>query len=236
MFSSPSSFNSSMSKGQTIAVLAYLPVHIVLIPLVLSVFMEKGMSQESANLLYYSIGTVYMLCTTFSFLRRDFDPLWEKPFSCLMEVLRGYVLMYLCNLVLGLLSGYILGPEQSMNPNNDSIMSMASQDWGKVSAMAIFLAPIVEELLFRAGIFGTLRRRSRLAAYLLSVLAFSLYHVYPYLLLDWRNAVYIIQYLPVSFILCMVYERSGTIWCSIFFHMLNNWLSMQVLSSMKELL
>ena len=45
-----------------------------------------------------------------------------------------------------------------------------------------------------------------------------------------------IQYIPVSFLLCRVYERTNTIWSSIFFHMLVNWVSMNALKMLEALL
>ena len=90
--------------------------------------------------------------------------------------------------------------------------------------------------MFRAGIFGTLRRYNRWAAYIAATLVFSAYHVYAYALQDSTYWLYIIQYIPVSFLLCRVYERTNTIWSSIFFHMLVNWVSMNALQMLEELL
>ncbi len=93
--------------------------------------------------------------------------------------------------------------------------------------MAVFLAPIVEEVLFRAGIFGFLRKYNRAAAYAVSVAVFSLYHLSGFILLDLRNLIYLVQYIPAGLILCRVYERSNTIWCPIGMHMLVNYMSLQ---------
>ena len=90
--------------------------------------------------------------------------------------------------------------------------------------------------MFRAAIFGTLRRHNRKAAYIVATLAFSVYHVYGYAVQDSTYWLYILQYIPVSILLCRVYERTNTIWSSIFFHMLINWVSMNALQMLKELL
>lgn len=50
---------------------------------------------------------------------------------------------------------------------------------------------------------------------------FCLYHVWQYAVLLW-DASYLllaIQYIPAAVVLCRIYERSGSIWTSIFFHM-----------------
>ena len=43
-------------------------------------------------------------------------------------------------------------------------------------------------------LFGTVRRRGRLAAYAVSVLLFCFYHVWQYVLLDWRYLLQMINY------------------------------------------
>ena len=74
-----------------------------------------------------------------------------------------------------------------------------------------------------------MRRRGRLAAYAVSVLLFCFYHVWQYVLLDWRYLLQMINYIPVSVALCYSYEKSGTIWVPIAFHMLVNAISMSAL-------
>lgn len=229
-------FSSRLSRGETLAALLYLPVHILVLPLVLLIAAAHlGLSMADINFLSYVIGTAYMLLLLFKFLRRDFDPLMDRPGNCVLEILVNYGLMYVCNLaVSGILM--LLPLAGSENPNNAVLIDMAGTEWGKVSAMAVFLAPIVEECMFRAGIFATLRRYNRWAAYAVSVLAFSLYHVYSYALTDSIYWIYIIQYIPVSILLCRVYERTNTIWSSIFFHMLVNWMSMNALKLLESLM
>ena len=102
---------------------------------------------------------------------------------------------------------------------------MAKSSLGPMAAMAVILAPIVEERLFRAGIFGLIRRKSRLLAYVLSVLLFGLYHVWQSAIFDPRQLVFLLEYIPSSLLLAYVYEQSDSIWGSIFLHMLTNGVS-----------
>ena len=48
--------------------------------------------------------------------------------------------------------------------------------------------------------------------------------------------VYLLQYLPVSWLLCRCYERCNSIWGSIFFHMTVNAVSISALNALSELL
>ena len=96
----------------------------------------------------------------------------------------------------------------------------------------MLLTPLVEELMFRGGIFGLLRRRSRVLAYAGSILLFAVYHTWQYALTDPRNWLYLLQYLPASFALCRCYEKTESIWTPILFHVLNNGVSLLALSLM----
>lgn len=230
-------FTSRLSRGETAAVLIYLPIHLLVLPALLKLLMQRGtLDDVNANFIVYAIGVVYMLGLLGGFLRRDFDPLCDRPLFCAMEILKSYGLMYLGNLAVTLLFMLLLGQETAENPNNSGLMDMAGRGWGKMSAMAVFMAPIVEECLFRAGIFGTLRRYNRWAAYAVAVLAFSAYHVLPYAVKDPVYWLYFIQYVPVSFLLCYVYERSNSIWSSVFFHMLVNYIAMNALKFLEDLI
>lgn len=228
-------FTSRLSRGECFAVLAYLPVHILILPTLLVVFYAKGYIDEAQmNFLCYAVGAVYMIAAAFRFLRRDFDPLCDRLWSCVIEILSSYVFMLALNMVVSMLVGLVV-PTQG-NPNNSSVMELYGEDYGMISAMIIFLAPIPEELMFRAGIFGTIRQHNRTAAYIVSILAFSLYHVWNYALTRPIYLLYMIQYIPVSYLLCRCYERTNSIWTSIFFHMFTNGLALRALSAIQEML
>ena len=228
-------FTSCQTKGEAIAAWVYLPIHMVLLPLFISYVLLSFLPDVSVavfNFIYYAVGVAYMLFFQLRFLRRDFDPLCDRLFSCFIEILAGYGIMLALNLVInGLLS---LLPMD--NPNNAAVFDMADTEMGTVSAISIFLAPIVEELLFRAGLFGQLRRRSRALAYTVSILVFSLYHIWSYALFDPRALLYIVQYIPATFALCRCYERTDTIWAPIFLHMLINGISLSIISSFGDYL
>ncbi len=231
----PLPFTSRQTRGEAVAALVYLPLHAVLLPLLLSFLLLNFFPESSTavfNLIYYALGAVYMLCFELRFLRRDFDPLCDRPIRCLTEVFIGYGLMLGMNLAVNL--GLSLLPAD--NPNNAAVMDMAGSELGTVSAMAVFLAPLVEELMFRGAVFGRLRRRSRALAYGASMLLFSVYHVWSFALLDPRQLIYLVQYLPASFVLCRCYERTDSIWGPIFLHMLINGISLSVISSLGEYL
>ena len=232
----PASFTSRMTRGEIIAVLLYLPLHIWLLPqLLYSLSATSGLSDLQINLIVYIAGALYMLLFAGRFLRRDFDPLCDHFRYCLLQVLICYGMMIAFNLILNSILLLVL-PSESANPNNAAVMDLAELEYGKTAALAIFLAPLVEEPIFRGAIFGFLRRRSRVLGYAASMLLFSLYHIWGYALMDPLYWIYLLQYLPVSWLLCRCYERCDSIWGSIFFHMTVNAVSISALNALTELL
>ena len=215
-------FTSRLETREAVFVLAYLPVHLVLMQLVCGyLFAQKLLTEAQANFLYYAVGFA------FRFLRRDFDPLADHPFTCLRTVVRGLLLMYCCDYLLVLLFESLLPEAQS--PNDAALQAALVQEAGLMRAELVYLTPVVEEMLFRAGIFGLLRRKNRLAAYLVSALCFSLYHVVPYAVQEPVYWLFLLQYLPVSLLLARCYERCSTIWAPIFFHAAVNAIAVSVI-------
>ena len=229
-------FTSCQSKWERILAMGYLPVHIVLAPLAGELLLRAaGVSVTWLNFSVYAVGAVFMLASQWRFLRRDFDTLCDGFIGCAVQVLSSYGAMLCFNLAVSGILVLILGDEGVSNPNNQSVTELTRVAYGPTAALAIFMAPVLEELMFRAGIFGALRKYSRTAAYIVSMLAFSLYHVWAFALEDPKDLVYMIQYLPISFLLCRCYERSSTIWTPIFLHMTVNAVSISVLGRLGAL-
>ena len=134
---------------------------------------------------------------------------------------------------LSMTAGYLLEPllEQlqapAENANQTAVAAIVRQMPLLTLLDVCLLAPLCEELLCRGLIFCGLYRHSPLLAYGLSMLAFSLMHVYQYLfsqspLLSLINAVI---YLPAGFVLGWVYARSESIWSAIILHIFLNIIS-----------
>ncbi len=226
-------FTGRLKKGETFAALAWIPVHILLLPWLLRFACRDGrMDISTANLVLYAAGTLYMLVMMGRFLRRQFDPLCDRFFFCLLQVAGSYLAVIAFNAAFATILVLISGGDIIANPNNQAVTGLAEESPGIISATGIFLAPIVEELMFRAGVFGAIRGRNRALAYIVSMLAFGIYHVWSYLPEDPLYILFVVQYLPVSWLLCRCYEKTDTIWTPIFLHMLINAVSMTVTERM----
>ena len=117
-------------------------------------------------------------------------------------------------------------------PNNDAVTGLARTDYKRMIAVAVLMAPLVEECLFRGVVFGTIRPKSRSWAYAASIALFSLYHVWQYVLVyqDPKLLLSALAYVPVSAALTFCYEQTRSIWPPVFFHMCINALSLTVLT------
>lgn len=212
----------TLSKGERIFALIWLPIHILVIPTALMLlFPTMGMTE--LNLWYFVISAAALLLVCMRGLRRDFDPLCERPWFCFITVLKGFGAIYAANLAVSLL--LMLFTDELVNPNEAAVDELMGMDFNKMAAAIIFLAPLAEELMFRGGVFGAVRTKSRRAAYIVSALLFAAFHVWSYALEDPMSLIYVLQYIPAGLALAWCYDKTGSIWGSIFLHMLNNGVS-----------
>ena len=227
-------FTSSMSRLECAAALGYIPMHVYLLPMTLFGFFDEGqLSELGANVVCYTVAFVFLLVCLWRFFRREFDALCDYGPGALAEAAKGYGILLLCNLAIGL-ALQLIG--QAENPNNAEVFSLAGEDPGMTTAVAVFLAPVVEEAMFRGGIFGLLRKYSRAAAYIGSVLLFAVYHIWGFALNDPTAWLYVLQYLPAGILLARAYEKTNSLWTAIFLHMTVNGVAMMALSALGDFL
>lgn len=151
-----------MPRGARIAGWVYFPIHAVVLPLtigaLLMAVLGKLPSDVTCNVLYYLCGLVFTLIAMWRFLRRSFDTMVGSILRCIGMMLAAYGIDVLLSLVLQL--GTSLIGELPV-PNNDTVTGLAKVDYKRMIAVAVLMAPLVEECLFRGVVFGTIRPRSR---------------------------------------------------------------------------
>ena len=227
-------FDNQMTPVQTAVGWCYFPLHFLLLPLLLRLYASVSgtLDASAVNLIYYGAGLVFVLVVMLSWLRREFDTLLDRPLPCLRGLLTAAVATYGLNFLLGVI--LLLLGDVDPNPNNTEIMAQASQDGGVIMALAIFIGPLIEETLFRGVVFGSIRARSRVAAYAVSLPLFALYHVWQYALYtgDLRMLLYGLQYIPIAFVMTWLYESTECIWTVVFYHMASNALTFLALNSL----
>lgn len=110
--------------------------------------------------------------------------------------------------------------DRAGNLNDSAISARAGSAPHMTLLIVLFLAPFVEETLFRGLVFGGLRERSRPLAYAVSCALFALAHVWQFAVAN-RDAAYFLlmaQYLIPGLVLAWAYDHGGTLWASIGLH------------------
>lgn len=213
-----------LTRGETAAGFVYLPLHFFALPLLLSlaVVYVPGMTELWGTLAYYALGALFLAVFMMPYLRRQFDALLDRPLHGLFSAVGAFMINMALSYVAMLL--LIRFGEAGDNPNNRTVFNLVGREFNVTKALAIFIAPVLEETLFRGVLFGSLYRRGRFLAFAVTMALFSFYHVWEYALaaMDARVLIHMIEYLPVSFSLCWCYERSGSLWAPIALHMFIN--------------
>ena len=224
-------FVNHMSRTQTALGWCYLPIHIVVLPVLLGLYaaVSPELGVTGVNLIYYGAGFVFALTVMLRFLRAGFDKLLDRPGRCLLAAVLALAAEYAMSMLVALLLLALLSAIS--NPNGAAAVDFAEQNYGAIKALGLFIGPVVEETLFRGVVFGSLCTRSRVLAYLVSTLLFGLYHVWQYALAyaDAALLLYAVQYVPISLALAWCYERTESVWPPVFVHMILNAVSLAAL-------
>lgn len=235
-------FNNKMSLRERIGGIVYIPIHSVVLPLLLSalyvrILETKGYELNDAllNLIIYAIGALFCFLFMWKYLKNSFGCIFDAPIKYLKTVFSGLCLYYAASVLVTIVILFIL-PENSslVNPNTENVEMIVYNNYNISIIMTVFFAPVVEECMFRGALFGSIVNKNRVLAYLVTIIVFSMYHLWGYFVTDysWELWVYLLQYVPATIILCRAYEKSGTIWCSIAIHALINFIATYTASTL----
>jgi len=211
--------------SEFLAGLIYLPIHFLLMSILIEfVLLSLGIEYTllELNLLFFSIGTIYLLIAMRRYLRESFGRFLHFGLSNLWVMLAGYGIRIGLNIPVILFVASLL-PE-IVSPNEQVVRGIIDQNLLLSLLMTVILAPILEELLFRGVLFAPLRKHGRALAYFVSTFFFALLHVivFLFLTLDPNLLLIMLLYVPAGIAFCWVYEKSGSIWTAIFLHALMN--------------
>lgn len=186
-------------------------------------------TQGISNFLAYLITLITVLIFSLEFLKEDFLKLKEKPKYYLIYILISIFGFIIITYVVELLLSFVTS-DQSENQNT---IEFIIENGGAVTMIiaTVLLAPILEELVYRKAIFQIFKKYSLAAAYIFSIIAFTLPHVLSSDMADLGNWILItIPYLLSAFLLVLVYHKSNeNIYVTILVHMANNLLAVMLI-------
>lgn len=190
-----------------------------------------GISYTAAqlNALFFLCNFVITALVFWRFLTRNLSLAPGNLLRILKAMLLGFCIYWLLQVGLDVIGQFLSGNMDI--PNDDTISSIAGENYRIMWAGAVLLAPMVEETLVRGLIFGTVRRLNRAAAYAAAAVVFAAMHVLSYLgQMDALTLGYnILVYGLPSIALCACYEYAGNIWAPIGLHMIINALGMSAM-------
>jgi membrane protease YdiL (CAAX protease family)/uncharacterized RDD family membrane protein YckC len=108
-------------------------------------------------------------------------------------------------------------------------LGFGSSVFGAVAAavLIIIVAPVSEEIFFRGFVFGGMRHR--LSLWPAAIVAGAIFGVFHFTGADSWGVIP--QLAMLGFLLCWLYEKTGSIWPTIMVHMLNNLLAFIVIAT-----
>lgn len=219
-----------LTKGECIAGWCYLPFYLVLLSYIIQyvcLWLGIGLTPLALNIVYFAVNLTAVLIIFHRFLRQRFfgGSFWLY----VQSVILGLVLYYGANYVIDLVMA-LLGQTITLY-NNDSVSALVDANYYVMLVITVVFAPVIEETLVRGLVFGSIHPTSRVMAYLVSCVVFTLMHSWQYFGAHPLGSVLLscLPYIPASIALAWVYEHSGTIWASITLHALINAVSLGVL-------
>lgn len=225
-------FTVQLRRSETIGGVIWLIVYMLFMSL-LVIFLLTLLGYGEDDVLIYQVFFVANFLITGvlfrHFLTDSLAVAMERPIRLLKGLLLGFCLYEIGQILVGM-AYTLIAPDLSAI-NDEGIAEIAGMNYGAMWAGAVLLGPMVEEVLMRGLVFGSLRKKSRVLAYIVSALVFSLLHVLGYVL-DLDAAAFLLNiglYLVPSIVLALTYEYTGTIWGPIGLHMILNAISMAAL-------
>ena len=221
-----------MTAGEQLAGLCFFLIYLLVLPFVTEPLfrlaeklLKTDISQTLQNTLYYYVLFAATVIIFHNFLGVATRRLIDNPRESVRTVLVGMVALYGLNELVFRLTNILIGNRTNLN---DTTISAQINDAPRVTMLiVILLAPFVEEVLFRGLVFGGLKSRSRVMAYLISCLLFAALHVWQFAVVqqDITYFVLMVQYLVPGLVLAWAYDHSGTVWAPFLIHAAANALS-----------
>ena len=228
-------FERPMSGPEKVAGWIYVPIHIFALPILLPsaalMLNSVGISLTDIqiNFIYYLLGFLFSALIMGHYLKNTFNDFADSVLRTLLNVVVCLVVYYCIAYVVNFVLAFFL--PDLINPNTGAVIENTMENSKSMFAVSVLLAPITEEVIFRGVVFGTVRRKNRIAAFVISALIFSVYHLWQFAVIGYSIGtlvLYAIQYIPASIMLAKCMEDSGNLWGPIFMHMTVNYLALLV--------
>lgn len=203
----------------------FFAVYLLVMPLLLerlihlfAVLLDTQISAAAANRVYYYILTAVTAVLFHRFLGNDMGRFFGSLNRCLTTAGMALVLFYGANELFYRLCNRFLMPVGNLN---DGVIAAVIDDAPRTTVLiVIFLAPFVEEVLFRGLVFGWLAEKSVPVAYAVSALLFAFGYFWRVAVggVSTASMVTLAQYLIPGLVFAWAYGRSGAVFTAVLVH------------------
>lgn len=210
----------------------YLALQLLILPSLLylcNIFFNFQLSDTEINFLFFALNFTCVTVIFHRFILENGKKALSSPLKVITTAISGYVVYTLLSYLLSTLI-VSLYPE-FYNVNDDYISGLVTNDFNLMIVGTVLLVPITEEVLYRGLIFSGLYNRSRVLAYIVSILAFAALHVINYIgaYSPLHLLLCFLEYLPAGFCLAWAYAKTDSIWTPILMHTLVNFIAVSVM-------
>ena len=185
--------------------------------------LDTSISPASEHVIYYYVMFAITLIIFYNFIGKNTQRFFGNLNHTLATWGMALVALYGFNELLFRVTRLLWG--NALNLNDMAISAQIDGEPRTTLLIVVFLAPFVEEVLFRGYVFGSLRDHSRAVAYVVSCVLFAFLHVWQFAagdLLNFSRILLLLQYLVPGLVLCWSYDRSGNLWAPLLTHMAAN--------------
>lgn len=215
----------SMTRTERILGFCYLPVQILLLPIVLvqgNLILGSPLSAAQLNFALFALDFICITVIFRRFLWQSLRQALSAPWQLLRYAGAGLLLYWIGSIAVNYFI-FSVYPDFS-NVNDASISELTQQNYTLMSVGTVLLVPVTEESLYRGLVFGSIYKRSRIAGYAVSTLIFAALHVVGYI--GYFDPVHLLlcflQYIPAGLCLAWAYVKADTIWAPILMHIAIN--------------
>ena len=217
--------SASMNHTERLAGTIFFVVYLLVMPLLaqrlfslFALLLDTQIGAELQNALYYYLLFAVTLIIFHRYIGHTTSRLLDNLDRAAVTLFLGLLIFYGANELLYRVFHVFF--HSRANLNDVAIAAQVSAAPRTTALIVIFLAPFVEEVLFRGLVFGCLREKSAVVGYAVSALLFAFLHVWTFALM--------LQYLAPGLVFAWAYDRSGTLWTSILLHAIVNALALYV--------
>lgn len=228
-------------KQKAIGFILLIPTYMFITP----IFVEAGLYffiKHFHMLDYYTINILLNFFSTLismlfavilfkDFLIENIKKFKENMFNNIVwSATAGIGIMYLISYIANIIITLVLGNSDTAS-NQLLFESLMEKNLIFMAIQAVLFAPIVEELIFRGLIFRSIRGYNKYLAHFISAFLFGFIHIYQGLLAgDFTQLLYLLSYGGMGFAFSLAYEKKKTICVPMIVHLLNNLISIIVIS------